>query len=155
MVGIKVWVTVVIAFILMLPFMALASGTATLNVSATVVGTCSFDTASATLNFGNLNPLSAVNTNANASLQFRCSLGTAYTISDDLGVNKTGTTRRMKHSADNTQLIPYTLTYVSTGVGLGNSAPSTLAVAGAVLATDFTDAKAGSYSDTVTFTITP
>lgn len=138
-----------------LPYMAVASDTATVNVSAIVLGTCSFNTSSATMDFGSLNPLTGSNSSANASLQFKCTLGTLYSITDDKGLHETGTTFRMQHASDNTQLIPYTFTYTNSGVGLGNLFPITLNITGGVLATDYQNAKEGSYSDTVTLTVTP
>jgi spore coat protein U-like protein len=52
-----------------------------------------------------------------------------------------------------TDVIPYSFTYMSTGSGNGRTAPITMNIAGTVVAADYLDAAAGSYSDTVTLTI--
>src|ERR1700756_4747260 len=96
----KFWILVVavLMFTVLPAYRALASGTATVTVTASVLGSCSFTTASTTMDFGTLNPLSASNTNVNASLQFKCTLGTVYTITDNKGLHSTGNTYRMQHS---------------------------------------------------------
>jgi spore coat protein U-like protein len=146
----------------------LAGDNATVNVTATVVGTCKF-LSGATLNFGSLDPSVGTNKDATTSLTFWCTKGATYTIIDNNGANKSGTTQRMKH-ATLTEYIPYTFCYNSTGpaptpcttdtasdtgTGRGRRSPITLNISGTVVGTDYVDASVGSYSDTVTMTINP
>jgi spore coat protein U-like protein len=147
----------------------LAGDNATVNVLANVVGNCKFTTASATLNFGNLDPAVGSDVTANTSLQFWCTKNATYTITDNNGSNWSGTNQRMKH-ASLTEYIPYTFCYSSsggpgpscasdtasdTGNGAGKTSPITLNIWGTVLGSNYIDASAGSYSDTVTMTINP
>jgi spore coat protein U-like protein len=133
---------------------AFAGGTATLTVQATVAGNCKFNTASATMNFGTLDPANATDASGAASLQFWCTKSATYSITDDGGANKSGTQRRMKDAGTN--YVNYSIgAYTATGTGNGKGSPITLNLTGAVLNADYVNAAAGAYSDTVTFTITP
>jgi len=147
----------------------LAGGTATVSVQANVRATCFFTTTSATLNFGNLYQGSAPpDVTVTASLTFKCtSNNTAYTITDDNGQYYDGTTQRMRHATVTTAFIPYTYCY-TTGTapnpcntdtpsfnGTGGTAPITLNISATVRGTDYANAQTGSYSDTVTMTISP
>jgi|FaiFalFF_MnMetaG_3_1042247.scaffolds.fasta_scaffold18103_2 spore coat protein U-like protein len=147
----------------------LAGDNATVNVLANVVGNCKFTTASATLNFGNLDPAVGGDVNATTTLTFWCTKRATYTITDNDGSNSSGTQQRMKH-ASLTEYIPYNFCYKSTGpaptpcttdttsdtgTGAGKTSPITLNISGTVLESNYIDASAGSYSDTVTMTINP
>lgn len=146
----------------------IAGDNATVNVLANVVGTCKF-LSGATLNFGNLDPSVGTDVNATASLTFWCTKGAGYTITDNDGTNKSGTTQRLKH-ATLTEYIPYSYCYKSTGpapspcttdttsdtgTGNGPSSPITLNISGTITGPNYVNASAGSYSDTVTMTIAP
>ena len=147
----------------------LAGGTATVSVQANVLATCSFTTTSATLNFGNLYQGSAPpDVTATASLTFRCtSSSTAYTITDNNGLYYDGTTQRMRHATVTTAFIPYTYCYTtgaapnpcttdtSSVSGTGGTTPITLNISATVQGTSYATAQTGSYSDTVTMTISP
>lgn len=133
----------------------LAAGTNTLTVTASVTGTCKFSSATSTLAFGALDPSVGTNVNGSTTTQFWCTKGTTETLSAGQGSNWDGTKRNMKH-ATATDLIPYTLTLTPDGsANAGPGSPRTLTVAGQVLGTDYTSKTAGSYTDTVTLTITP
>jgi spore coat protein U-like protein len=133
---------------------AFAAGTATLNVQAAVVGNCKFNTASATMNFGSLDPANSTDASGAASLQFWCTKSAAYTITDDGGANKSGTQRRMKDAGTN--FINYSIgAYTASGTGNGKGSPITLNLTGSVLNADYVNATAGAYTDVVTFTINP
>ncbi len=134
---------------------ALAASTNAISVSATVIGTCKFSSATSTLAFGNLDPTLATNATASMSTNFWCTKGAAYAITNDTGLHNSGATIRMQNGADATQFIPYTIAYTNAGTGLGKNTPVTLNVTGTVLNADYVDAGAGSYSDTVTLTINP
>ena len=133
---------------------AMAADTATVAVSATVVGTCKF-TAGGTIPFGNLDPSAGTDqTPAVNQPKFWCTKGTGYTISDNDGLNKLGTTHRMVH-ASLTEYIPYSFTYTASGTGAGPASVITMDIASTVLGANYINASAGFYSDTVTLSITP
>ncbi|MGE5188864.1 MAG: spore coat protein U domain-containing protein [Gemmatimonadota bacterium] len=139
---------------------AAAADTATVAVSARVVGTCRFNSG-ATLAFGDL----PFDTSGNAlgigpittTLSFWCTNGASYTITDDEGLNEVvaGSQSMNSTTLGTTEYIPYSLTYSpATGTGLGPASPITLTLSGtvgAVYATNTPD----TYTDTVTLTIDP
>jgi spore coat protein U-like protein len=135
---------------------AMANGTNTLTVSANVVGTCKFSTATSTLAFGALDPSVGTNVNATGSTQYWCTKGvTTAAITSDNGANFSGS-RRMKHATSATDFIPYSLTLTPSATApAGPATLLTLGLAGTVLGTDYTAVAAGNYADTVTLTITP
>lgn len=130
-----------------------AGNTSQVGISASVTGTCKFLTGG-TITY-TLDP--SVGTTASGTVTqptFWCTKGSAYTISDDNGANKDGTTYRMKH-ASLSEYIPYSFTYTSTGTGTGRSTTVTMNIASSVLGTDYADVSVGNYSDVVTLTILP
>jgi len=133
-----------------------AADTATVDVTATVVGTCQF-LEDATLDFGTLDPSAGSDVTATTSLDFWCTKNATYTITDDDGLYETGPNQnRMRHASLTTEYIPYSFSYTPTsGTGQGKNSPITLTISGTVLGSDYIDASAGSYSDTVTLSITP
>ncbi|MFA5806743.1 MAG: spore coat protein U domain-containing protein [bacterium] len=135
---------------------AWASDTNTLTVQASVLGTCKFSTATSTLDFGALDPSNPVAVNGSTSTQFWCTKGvTTDLITANVGLNPAGAIRQMRDSVS-TDLIPYSLTLTPVaGANAGPASPRTLNIAGSVLAADYTSKAAGSYSDTVTLSITP
>jgi spore coat protein U-like protein len=133
---------------------AFAAGTAILNVQASVVGNCKFNTASATMNFGVLDPANTTDASGAASLQFWCTKNATYAITDDGGANKSGTQRRLKDAGTN--YMNYSIgAYTASGTGNGKGSPITLNLTGSVLNADYVNAAAGAYADVVTFTINP
>lgn len=129
---------------------AFAAGTATVDVSATVLGTCTVNS-NGTLAFNLLDPAAPVNT-LGVAVQptFTCSNGTPYTITDDNGLYEIGTTYRMASGANR---LVYSFTYTAAGTGSG--APQNPNIGGQVLAGDIATATPGLYADTVTLTINP
>ncbi|MGD9000156.1 MAG: spore coat protein U domain-containing protein, partial [Granulosicoccaceae bacterium] len=116
--------------------------------------TCKFNSGGS-VDFGSLDP--SVGTDVSGTVtqpEFWCTNGASYSITDDNGVNNTGPTYRMKH-ASLAEYIPYTFSYTSSGTGSGPTSPVSMDIAADVLGSDYTGASAGSYSDTVTLTITP
>jgi spore coat protein U-like protein len=134
---------------------ALAVSTNTISVSASVSPTCKFSSGTSTLNFGTLDPTSAANATASASTTFWCTKGATYSVSNDNGLHSSGSTIRMQNSTDLTQFMPYTLAYTNSGTGLGKNTPVTLNVTGTILNSDYVDAAAGNYADSVVLTVTP
>jgi len=127
---------------------AFAAGSTDLTVQANVLGTCAFDAATYTMNFGNLDPAAAVDTNATATISFTCANGTPYTIDDISGA------RTMAGVGDN---LPYSIAaYANTGTGNGTS--QSVILTGTVLAADYDIASgrvAQAYSEVVTININP
>jgi len=129
---------------------ARAADTATVDVSANVVGVCKFNSGG-TVAF-TLNPSVGGNINGTVTQPgFWCTKGSTYEITDNDGVN---TAHKMKH-ASLTEYIPYSFTYTTTGNGLGKSTAIAMTIASAVVEADYINASAGSYVDTVVLSITP
>ena len=135
---------------------AVAADTATVTVSANVVGTCKFNSGGS-VSF-TLDPTSGSNATGTVTQPaFWCTKGASYTITDDKGVNEASAgvaPRRMVH-ATLTEYIPYTFAYTATGTGTGKTSPITLDISASVVNSDFVNASAGNYADTVTLSITP
>lgn len=143
---------------------ALAGGSHTVAVSATVTGTCVVNTSSSTLAFGTLDPASGGSVNATWSGgTFRCTNGTSYTVSSDDGLWESGSggsNNRMKlSSATNcstaTDCIRYTFSSTTGGTGAGMTTNISFSVTGSTGISDYQNAAAGSYADTVTLTVSP
>ncbi len=134
---------------------AMAADTANVQVTATVVGTCSFATIPA-VDFGTLDPGTngAVNP-APVNLTFNCTNGIAYTLSDDKG----GAGGSLNSTLSNgTDTIPYSLAYsnsagVGQGAGVANEITSVLTAS--IAAGTYGGISVGAYSDTIQFTINP
>lgn len=134
---------------------AMAAGTNTLTVSANVVGTCMFSSPTSTLAFGPLDPALTTDAAGTGTTNFWCTKNATYTVSDDLGLYKSGAQRRMQHATIPTEYVPYSMTYTTTGIGAGKTTPITLTLSGTVVNADYVNAAAGNYADTVIITVTP
>lgn len=133
----------------------LAGDTNTLTVSASVTATCKFSSATSTLDFGALDPSSATNPSATNTTTYWCTKGTVASTAANLGAYEGGGSRRLKGPGAG-DLIPYSLSLSGgTQIGAGKSTPLTLTMSGGINNADYINATAGSYSDTVTLTITP
>ena len=124
-----------------------AAATATIDVSATVLGTCSFDTTSYTMAFGDIDPASSGDVTQTVDLIFTCSNGTTYTLDDISGPQSmTGTVPpgSLAYSIDG-----YTLSELGTG------SSQTLTITGRFADTDYQVAAADVYTDTLTIDINP
>ena len=132
-----------------------AADTNTLTVSATVLPTCKFSSATSTLAFGNLDPAALTDATASTTTAFWCTKGVttdAITAGNGLYFS---TSRRMRGPAV-TDFIPYSLTLTpDLAANNGPTAPRTLTIGGTILNADYANASAGAYSDTVTLTINP
>lgn len=134
---------------------AWAADTNTLTVTASVTGTCRFNSATSTLDFGALDPANPVLVNGVATTQFWCTRGVTTTFAALNGAHWSGTSRQMVGPSA-TDLIPYSLTLTTDG--LTNAGPGTLrtlTIDGSILAANYTGATTGSYTDTVRLDITP
>lgn len=141
---------------------SMAADTATVNVSATVIGTCRFTSAGTTLSFGTL-PFdatgNALGATANSTIQFWCTNGASYTITDDTGANEavagTPPFRMASTTLGTPEYIDYSLSYnPATGTGTGPGTPITLNFTGTV-GTTYAGNTPDVYRDTVTLTINP
>jgi spore coat protein U-like protein len=133
-----------------------AGDTGQVNINATVVGTCKFTATggSTTINV-TLDPSSGSDVTGTGSLEFWCTKGASYSVTDNGGLYKSGTQQRVKHSSAN-EYIPYSFSYTPTnGTGGGPSSPITLNVSATFTYSDYSGASAGTYTDTVTITVSP
>jgi spore coat protein U-like protein len=149
----KVLMAVVAVAVVAMAGNAMAGGSATVAVSATVAGNCKF-LSNGTVTF-TLDPSSTGNASGVVvQPTFWCTKGTSYAITDDKGLNESGTTYQMKNTAS-AELIPYSFSYTSTGTGGGRGATLTMDISALVANANFINASAGDYADTVTLTINP
>ncbi len=126
---------------------ALALDTATINVSATVLGTCAFDTTSYNMAFGEIDPAGSGDKTASVNLAFTCSNGTTWTLDDEANAKTMAgafTGSNMAYSIDG-----YTLS------GLGNGLTQNVTVTGRIADGVYQVAAADVYSDSFTIDINP
>lgn len=131
----------------------------TLSVTLLSKSQCKFNTASATLAFGNLDPGNPIDVTTTATLGFRC-IGSApvatYVISDDDGLNELGIDgNRMQNLADPAAYLPYTLSLSPTSGSVPKKTDQTLTFTGTVTGSSYSGAVPGSYSDTMVVTLLP
>ena len=144
-----------------LPFAARAAAQ-TLGVAAVVLSknTCQFNNPkSATLAFGNLDPLNPVDVTVNATLRFVCRGSdpiATFLISDNDGLHESGPNgNRMQHATNPAAYLPYSITLSPQTGNAPKNVNQTLTVSGTVLGSDYQTALAGNYADTVTILIQP
>jgi hypothetical protein len=126
---------------------AMALDTATINVSATVLGTCSFDTNTYAMAFGEIDPAGSGDKTASVNLAFTCSNGTTWALDDENGAKTMAgafTATNMAYSIDG-----YTLS------GLGNGSTQNVTVTGRIADTAYQVAAADVYTDSFTIDINP
>jgi spore coat protein U-like protein len=140
---------------------AVASGSQAVNIAAVVLGNsnCRFTTASpSALDFGTIDPSSAVSATASVTIGYRCNGGSAivaWNIVANDGLYPAGAgAQRMRHAATLTQYLPYSLSLPANGTAPRNT-NRTMTLTGTVTPAAFQTAIAGSYADTVVLTITP
>jgi spore coat protein U-like protein len=141
-----------------------ATATANLSATATVINNCTISTA--TLAFGNYDPVdvnAAAHLDASGTVTIACTKGATATIGLGLGANASGSTRRLTDGSGN--YLTYemyheaarTTVWGTTGAALLSpaAAPSKAArnftVYGRVASNQ--DATAGSYTDTIVATV--
>ena len=145
---------------LLLPASSRAAS-APLQVNATVLSKsiCKFNTASANLPFGILNPASPVNGTAVGTINLRC-IGSApvatFILSDDGGLHDAVPgVRRMVHATNPAAFLPYSIKYTPQSATIPKNTLQTITINGTVLAADVRAAAVGTYADTVTVTLLP
>ena len=136
---------------LLAPAAGMAAGSHTLNVTATVNGTCSFDLPNSAMAFGAIDPSGVTPATATAAVDFHCSNGQAYTVT----LSGTGSYTLTGPAA---ATIPYTaaITGGASGTGTGmTGAASTVSVGATIAVTDYQNAAAGAYTGTLTLNVAP
>lgn len=149
--------------ILMFAGSALAA-TATINVSANVVGTCKVTTVGAvTLAFGDLtydangNSAGATLPAGSAAVTFWCTKKAQFSVTDDGGQHNVGGQFRLaSDTVVPTEYIPYDFQYTPTsGQGMGPQTELQIDLGATIAAGTYDDVSVDSYSDTVVLTIEP
>lgn len=139
----------VAAAVLVAPAASMAAGSHTLNVSATVNGTCSFDLPNSAMAFGAIDPAGVTPATASASVDFHCSNGQAYTVT----LSGTGS-----YTLTGAGTLPYTASITSgasgTGTGMTGAAQSVV-VDATIAVADYQNANAGAYTGTLTLNVAP
>jgi hypothetical protein len=132
-----------------------ASDTNTLTIDANVVGTCKFIDSTSSLDLSDL-PFDAngisTGTSGDVDVDFWCTKGTGYTISDSSANSNT-----LKGLTTTTESIAYTRTLSgdTTGGGLGATTTLTVNVDVAIAAGAYDTVSAQAYQDVVTLSFTP
>lgn len=137
-------ILVLAAAIVLASSTAFAAGSATLNVTASVQGTCTIT--GGNLSFGSLNPLLpvAVGPVAATGVAVNCNNGTVFTVIDDAA---------SKPLANGANFIPFSLTHANGGTGTGVAVA--YGITGDIAAGVYAASPAGIYTSTVTLTINP
>ena len=119
-------VSLLLVFLLVMAGTAMAAGTNTLSVSASVTSKCDFTTTTSSLAFGSLDPAASADATASTTIQAWCTKGvTSSSLSNDLGQNASGSTLRMSDGGSN--YLPYTLGISPASVtGAGINTPTTI-----------------------------
>lgn len=120
---------------------------------------CLFQAKGLALGFGTLDPSSGVTVTraatvatANANQVGDCPASRTMVFSADNGQHFGSGSRRL---ANGTDFIPYSLTLPASRSGPGNGAYVTFVISGTILPSDYQNASAGAYSDSVTITVSP
>jgi hypothetical protein len=125
---------------------AFALDTATITVSANVLGTCTFDTTTYTMAFGAIDPLMAADATVNVGLAFTCTNGSNYALDDVSGI------QTMTGSGANTlgySIDPYALT------GTGTGATQNVSILGRITSAQAQIAAVDTYNDSLTINLNP
>lgn len=141
----------------------LAAAVALLAVSGSAWSngnSCAFQAKGLSMSFGSLDPSSGTNitrsvsaATLNANRVGDCSAGQTMQVSGGNGQFFGGGSRRLSNGSD---FIRYSLSLPVTGIpGPGNGAYVAFTFNGTVLGTDYANASAGTYSDTVVITVSP
>lgn len=136
------------------PHAGLTAGSATMSASANLIGTCKF-TSTPSLAFGVLDQTLASDANAGGNLQFWCTKGASYTLSDQANP-AVGDGAFAGTISNGSRDIPYTINYNNfSGTGVGRTNLLTSSLSAKILNGDYVNAPAGAYVGTVTFTVAP
>lgn len=149
----------ILALLLCAASSALAGGGHILTVSAAVLSknTCRFAGGSSTLSLS-IDPASGAAATASTSLSIRCT-GSAATATWSLTSNSglygsSPAALRMRHGADLTEFLPYSLSFPASGT-VAKNVWQDLTVTATVLPAAFQDGLVGAYADTVVLSLLP
>jgi len=132
-----------------------------LTVTATVLSknVCKFNSATATLNFGALDPANPVNVTQSTIVTFNCNGSApiaAFTITNDDGLYETGPgAYRMRHATVLTEYLPYALSLNPVSGTVPKGANRNVTITGTVTGTNYQSAMVGNYADTVILSLNP
>lgn len=129
-----------------------AADTQSVSVTASVTGVCKFNTGQTpVLAFGAIDPTGSAAKTASVDVLFKCTKGQSATVAATGGLSRT-------LAGPSSSSMPYTVTLTgasATGAGFGSSTDLTLTVGGSVAVADYQNATVGSYTDTISLTVTP
>jgi hypothetical protein len=132
-----------------------------LTVTATVLSknVCKFNSATATLNFGTLDPGNPVDVTQSTIVTLRCNGSApiaAFNITNDDGLYETGpSANRMRHATVLTEYLPYTLSLNPVSGTVPKNTNRNLTITGTVTGVNYQSAQAGNYADTVILSLNP
>ena len=125
---------------------ALALDTASITVTANVLGTCTFDTTAYTMAFGPIDPVATADATATATLAFTCTNGSGWQLDDISGAQS------MAGSGANT--LAYSVDAYGT-IGIGTGITQNVTLTGRVTPAQAQAAVVDSYTDTLTINLNP
>ena len=126
---------------------ALAAGTATVTVTADVIGACQFSAATYALPALTLDPTNGTAQTSNGTIDYWCTTGTtALTLTANNGAQPVGGVNQL---ASGGNLIPYTFSLgaLTGAVGGGPAAPISVPISATVAGAAYVNAVAGTYTD--------
>ena len=127
---------------------AFAAGTATLTINANVLPTCRFVAAGTTMTFAAIDPTSITDVTAQATIDFNCSSGVAYSFTNP-------TTANIAFGVIDSMTVDLLYTDGSPVPGTGSGVDETLTIDGTITALNFANKPAGAYTGTATLTVNP
>lgn len=138
---------------------AQANDSVSVTVNATVVGVCKFFTSSPVLNItntgtgSNIDPSLAGPATGSVDVTYRCSNGTTPSFTVPATATVTCTTSGTCGSS--TMVPTITSSNTGAGTGLGSGKDQTLTVNGQITQANYQNAQVGSYSGSMTVSVTP
>jgi len=138
---------------------AQANDSVSVTVNATVVGVCKFFTSSPVLNItntgsgSNIDPSLAGPATGSVDITYRCSNGTSPSFTVPATATVTCTTAGTCGSS--TMAPTITSSNTGAGTGLGSGKDQTLTVNGQITQANYQNAQVGSYSGSMTVSVTP
>jgi spore coat protein U-like protein len=130
------------------------AATANLNVTANITAACSVT--GGTLKFGELLPLGATDVMAySQDVSVTCTKGADYTVELNYGENAGGGSQAYLNNTGNSDKIAYSVSVSDPGTGTGTGTAQDITIKGDIVASAYTGASAGTYTDTIQITVTP
>ena len=132
---------------------AKAADSHTITVSATVVATCKFNSASSTMSL-TLDPTASSTVSQSASVLYRCTKGTAPIFALASGSTSSGTGGNLVNGSE---AIAYTFSSAAggNGTGMGGGQDKSLSVTVSVNQSNAANVTPAVYTDTIAITLTP